>query len=228
MTLKYLPQSKPRLQHQTYRALSGWSFTVQKFVHIFLSAQRVSHLILSCSPIASALPRFKSRKSMRSILYTFSIIPPSLLYFCAVPGNTIRNENVRIRLHLTLNLLRTFCLTILWRKYVDWNEQSIVHALVEIIPTFDTVKVINPPLSGWFSHIAVNLRIRNEKKIFIASARIFILWKELIYFRLFESQLEIADSTGRVLSSLKKCKEVFVYWASLLFALGNLPNKRAL
>lgn len=175
MTLKYLPQSKPRLKHQTYRALSGWSFTVQKFVHIFLSAQRVSHLILSCSPIASALSRFKSRKSMRSIPCTFSIIPPSLLYFCAVPGNTIRNENVRIRLHLTLNLLRTFCLTILWRKYVDWTEQSIVHALVEIIPTFDTVKVINPPLSGWFSHIAVNLRIRNEKKIFIASDRIFIL-----------------------------------------------------
>jgi len=60
-------------------------------------------------------------------------------------------------------------------KYVDWNEESIVHTFDEKICGFCVVKVTKPHLARWLRHIAVSLRVRNQKTIPIAPDRIFVL-----------------------------------------------------
>lgn len=77
---------------------------------------------------------------------------------------------------------------------------------------FDKAKVAKTPASQVAqSHCCESESARNQKTIPIAPARIFMLWKELISFRLFEAQWEVADSTSRALRSLKTCKDIFVY-----------------
>lgn len=163
----------------------------------------MNHLTVPCSPIASVLPlKFKSRKSNYSLwrasttLYTSCMMHQSLLYICTVLENTIRWEymweldNTPAFESVTKNL--SYCIM---KEMCRLKSTSNSTCVRRDNTRFSYNKIGKPFLSRWLTHIAMYLRVRNEKTIRIAPARIFILWKELIYFRWFESQREAADST---------------------------------
>lgn len=164
--------------------------------------------------------------------YNSSTTLQILLNFSAIPENSVRREHVQER---SRSFGKHLPHSITYKGYM-YHKGSVLTGmrnwwymhLMIYNPCSDKAKVAKPPLARWLSHTAVRLRVRDQKTIPTAPARTLMLWKELVYFKLIESQWEAAEFTGRALRSLKKCKGIFVYWPSLIFPHGKLWNKRAL